>query len=137
MSIVNWGGTKAKKALEDIETSPEVSMLLLKKTPQQLKDRWKGKLMVPEIDGPRGIKARTIMVQLRHKFVGDVLIKIFDRPTRDGNKLVHITMNEAAMLSEDDIAEMNMAIKEGIKVYRHPAAWIQLNKELGNTETIF
>lgn len=138
MGIVNWTGTKAKNAMKDIETSSEVSMLLLKKTPDELKSRWQGKLIMPMMSGGRGAGSkRTIMVELRKSLGANVLIKIYDNKSREGNKLVHISMNEAARMSAEDVSEMNLAIAEGIAVYRHPAAWIKLNKELGNTEVLF
>ena len=138
MGIVNWTDTKGSKAALEIESSEEDTMMVLRMTPKQLAKRWQGKLMMPMMSGGRGAGSkRKIVVELRKSLGANVLIKIFDSPTREGNKLVHMSMNEAAKFTAEDIAEMNLAIAEGIKVYRHPAAWIKLNKELGNTGAFF
>ena len=104
-------------------------------SPEQLANRWQGKLkisaeMPATLHRPANPK---VQVELRKSFGASVLIKIFDRQTRKGNKLIHISMNEAARMSAEDLSEMNLAIYEAIEVYRHPAAWIKLNKDLGNT----
>ena len=138
MGIVNWTDTKGSKAALEIESSSEVTMMVLQMTPAQLSKRWQGKLIMPMMSGGRGAGSkRTIMVELRKSLGANVLIKIYDNKSREGNKLVHISMNEAARMSAEDVSEMNLAIDEGIAVYRHPAAWIKLNKELGNTEVLF
>ena len=138
MGIVNWTDTKDKKAAEDIESSKDATMFLLKMDPQQLASRWIGKLKIQDVDFSE--QPKLISVELRKSFGASVLIKIFDRKIRsrgDGNKLVHISMNSTVHMSEGDLEEMNLAIAEGIAVYRHPGAWIKLNKELGNTEVLF
>lgn len=123
MSIVQWSTVNVD--ISQIESSEEVTLALLKMDPEQLINRWEGRLIIKPRGSPR------ISVELR-KLVGgcNVLIKIFDlqNPLTNENKLIHISMNAMARFTVESLNIMNLAIAEGIAVYRLPEPWIRLNK---------
>lgn len=137
MAVVRWLNERGINAASKIESSEDATMYVLGMSEKQLKGRWRGKLVVEDVDeknlSRRDKSKKKVVVELFNMFNSTtVMIKIFDRPSREGNKLVHIHFNddpgETWMLSPEDLAEMNLAIAEGIQVYRQPDAWIELNK---------
>lgn len=128
MGIVRW---ESDTVTEDMfSESDDALMRVLSMDPKQLENRWAGKLIVQ----PRATQHR-ISVELRKPMTGtNVLIKIYaDMRGKLGgtvNNLIHMSMNAAVRMSEEDLEEMNMAIAEGIAVYKHPKHWIKLNKYL-------
>lgn len=134
MPIVDWQDDRSKEAAAAIEYGEDMTMYVLKLPETKIKNRWQGKLLFTTTPGHRRPRNqysdKTVVVEIRKTFGGSsVRIRIFDTPSREGNKRVHLSMNGVTMFSEEDLAEMNMAIAEGIQVYLHPAHWIELNSE--------
>jgi hypothetical protein len=122
MSIVNW--TTDNIDFEELDLSPDSTMMVLQMTPKELENRWQGALIIrPLAKGPK------VKVEIKK---GDIYIKVFDL-RHFGNapsSLVHMTLSQQVDLSADALAEMNLAIAEAIAVYRLPAHWVALNKRL-------
>ena len=152
MGIVNWSNEGGKDAASKIKHSEEATMFVLAMSEEQLKKRWYGRLIIKNIGGEsrlnrisESVPEMKIVVELSKTAIPtdltafspidtSISIRIYDRPAREGSKLVHINWDNGEganswMLSEYELKEMNLAIEEGIKVYRQPDAWIALNKQ--------
>ena len=138
MGVVNWINDGGKDAATKIESSEDATMYVLGMSEKQLKDRWRGQLNIGDPENSainQRNKKRTVYVKLFKQMSPvdtSVSIQIYDRQTREGNKLVHFHSSDDKgnhwMMSLEDLAEMNLAIAEAIQVYRQPDAWIALNK---------
>lgn len=121
MAIVNWQDEKGKAAALEIQNSDEALIRVLAMTPEDLEDRWQGTITVE----PHSSPAIRVDLVRRDKW-GEMTISIFDRQGPEYN-LVSIISNGRKTMSEEDMNDMHLAIEEGIKVYKNPTAWRNLN----------
>ena len=122
MGIVNWTTDNVDES--QLEFTDESTIAILKMDEKQLANRWEGKLLVK----PRA--STRVSVELKKAFTGaSIAIRIHDC-RRGDNKMVNISMSGTAHLNIGEIFEMNLAITEGIAVYRLPDHWRELNEYL-------
>ena len=130
MGMVEW--TTENVSEDMIDVSSETLMTVLSMSPEALQHRWKGELMYL----PGSASDTEISVVLRKNIYGcEVKIIIRDKTVRrigvNGghaeNRMVQMSYSQTLHATLEDMAEMQVAIDEGISVYRHPALWRKLN----------
>ena len=131
MGIVAWTGDNITEDM--FEPSEELLLAVLQMNARQMADRWKGKLEVKP-----GAQKQRICVTLKKNVNGtELIIRLHRNPVRTWHKedqLVHkhqkevnIALSGKVAMDLDDLREMNLAIEEGLQVYRYPKHWQELN----------
>lgn len=122
MGMVIWEGDNVDES--QLEPSADATVAILQMDEKQLAGRWKGKLIANIRAEPR------VSVELRRH---GMVIKIHDeRMARGENRMVNISMGETVRMTPENIAEMKLAIDEGIAVYRLPDHWVKINTAIEN-----
>lgn len=121
MGMVIWEGDNVDES--QLEPSADATVAILQMDEKQLAERWKGKLISNIRSMPR------VSVELRRH---GMVIKIHDFTGFGENKMVNISMGETVHMTPENIAEMKLAIDEGIAVYRLPDHWVKINKAIEN-----